>query len=141
MPPSQLRRLKSSLRDQGIVGPQKYKKQKRQANKNENSRIQNSVALQGIREQFNPFEAKLPSKSKYEFASNAVANGRVGKGAISRPGVTKGLGEENVGFIVHEQVRCRRQADSSSPASKNTTSRDAAEKKGWRHDGPQIWRE
>lgn len=99
MPPSQLKRLKTLLRDQGVVGSQKSKKQKKQASKNgalRDSRIQKKTALQGIREQFNPFEIKAPSKTKYEFASNKTLGGRVGKGAVSRPGVTKGLGEENV---------------------------------------------
>ena len=99
MPPSQLKRLKTSLREQGVVGPQKSKKQKKQASKNgvsKDSRIQRNAALQGIREQFNPFEVKAPPRSKYEFASNRTAGGRVDKGTMSRPGVTKGLGEQNV---------------------------------------------
>lgn len=99
MPPSQLKRLKTSLKEQGVVGPQKSKKQKKQASKNgalKDSRIQRNVALQGIREQFNPFEVKVPSRSKYEFASNRAVAGRVEKGTVFRPGVTKGLGEENV---------------------------------------------
>lgn len=99
MPPSQLKRLKTSLREQGVVGPQKSKKQKKQASRNgtlKDSRIQRNAALQGIREHFNPFEIKAPSRSKFEFASNRTDGGRVGKGTISRPGVTKGLGEESV---------------------------------------------
>lgn len=107
MPPSQLKRLKSSLREQGVVGPQKSKKQKKQASKNgsfKDSRIQRSAALQGIREQFNPFEVKISSGSKYEFASNKTVGGRVGKGAITRPGVTKGLGEENVGLMTYSWI-------------------------------------
>lgn len=98
MPPSQLRRLKTSLREQGVVGPQKSKKQRKQASKNgtlKDSRVQRNAALQGIREQFNPFEVKAPSRSKHEFVSNRTVGGRVEKGAISRPGVTKSLGEEN----------------------------------------------
>jgi len=98
MPPSQLKRLKTSLREQGVVGPQKSKKQKKQDSKNgalKDSRIQRNAALQGILEQLNPFEVKASSRTKYEFASNKVAAGRVGKGTVSRPGVTKGLGEEN----------------------------------------------
>lgn len=99
MPPSQLKRLKTSLREQGVVGPQKSKKQKKQASKNgalKDSRIQRNAALQSIREQFNPFEVKAPSRSKYEFASNKTGGGKAEKGTISRPGVTKGLGEEHV---------------------------------------------
>ena len=101
MAPSQLKRLKSSLREQGVVGPQKSKKQKKQASNNgawKDSGIQRSTVLQGIREQFNPFEVKAPSRQKHEFASNRIDGNKAGKGAISRPGVTKGLGEENVGF-------------------------------------------
>ena len=107
MPHSQLKQLKVSLREQGVVGPQKSKKQKKQASKNgsfRDNRIRKSVALQGIREQFSPFEIKRPSRSKYEFASNTVVDGRVGKGAVSRPGVTKGLGEENVGFLASSWI-------------------------------------
>lgn len=99
MPPSQLKRLKSSLRESGIVGPQKSKKQKKHAAKNgtlKDGRIQRNSALQHIREQFNPFEIKVPAKDKYEFATNKPVGGRVTKGAIRRPGVTKGLGEEKV---------------------------------------------
>lgn len=98
MPPSQLKRLKTSLREQGVVGPQKSKKQKKQASKTgafKDSRIQRNAALQGIREQFNPFEVKAPSRSKYEFVSNKAVGGKNGKGTVFRPGVTKGLGEEN----------------------------------------------
>ena len=99
MPPSQLKRLKTSLREQGVVGPQRSKKQKKQDSKSGASnatRFKRNTALQGIREQFNPFEVKTPSRSKYEITSNRAVEGRIGKGTVSRPGVTKGLGEENV---------------------------------------------
>ncbi|KAA6416325.1 MAG: Nop14-like family [Lasallia pustulata] len=99
MPPSQLKRLKSSLREQGIVGPQQSKKQKKQVGKNGASpdkRVQRNAALQEIREQFNPFEVKAPSRgNKYEFTNSKSSNGGVAKGVAGRPGVTKGLGEEN----------------------------------------------
>ena len=99
MPPSQLKRLKTSLREQGVVGPQRSKKQKiqdRKAGSSNASRAKRNTALQAIREQFNPFEVKAPSRSKYEITSNRAVEGRTGKGTVSRPGVTKGLGEENV---------------------------------------------
>ena len=100
MPPSQLKRLKISLREQGIVGPQNLKKQKKQAGKNgvsQDKRVQRNAALQGIREQFNPFEIKAPSRgNKFEFTNNKTMGGRVTKGVVGRPGVTKGMGEENV---------------------------------------------
>jgi len=97
MPPSQLKRLKSSLRENGVVGPQKSKKQKKQAGKSgglKEKRVQRDVALQGIREQFNPYEVKIaPRKSKYEFANAGVP---ASNSVLGRPGVTKGLGEETV---------------------------------------------
>ena len=95
MAPSQLKRLKTSLREQGVVGPQKSKKQKKQIGQNgisKDKRVQREAALQGIREQFNPFEVKVGARpSKYEFAN---AGARNGSGVAGRPGVTKGLGEE-----------------------------------------------
>lgn len=104
MAPSQLKRLKTSLREQGITGPQKSKKQKRQANKNgafRDARIQRSAALEGIREQFNPFEVRAPARpSKHDVASSKTLVGKGGKNAVARPGVTKGFGEEQVRFYV-----------------------------------------
>ena len=99
MPPSQLKRLKSSLREQGITGPQKSKKQKLAASKSgvsQDRRVQRNVALQGIREQFNPFEVKTSARGeKYEFAAIKPTGGKMAQGAMGRPGVTRGLGEEN----------------------------------------------
>ena len=99
MPPSQLKRLRTLLRDQGIVGPQKPKKQKEQARKNGNGRdggAHKGAALQDIREQFNPFESIAPKKSKSEFANARIAGAKIGKVSVSRPGFSKGLGEESV---------------------------------------------
>ncbi|KAK5172189.1 nucleolar complex protein 14 [Saxophila tyrrhenica] len=103
MPPSQLKRLKSSLREQGITGPQKSKKQKKNAKsaKGTNDRIQKHAALEQIRDSFNPFEFRAPSSRPPKF-SNAndrpVANGnRTGgkyKDVLHRPGVSKSAGEE-----------------------------------------------
>ena len=50
MPPSQLKRLKASLREQGIVGPQKSKKQKKenaQSGANKDKRVNRNAALAG----------------------------------------------------------------------------------------------
>ena len=101
MPPSQLKRLKVSLRNEGIVGPQQSKKQKKRAATNgvaTEKRAQRSVALQAIREQFNPFEVQAPSRGrdKFEVLNNRTLGGRVTKGIKGRPGVTKGYGEETV---------------------------------------------
>ena len=99
MPPSQLKRLKASLREQGIVGPQQSKRQKNknvQNGANKEKRVQRNVALNGIREQFNPFEFKLPAKGpKFEVTSNKTIGGRVIKG-VTRPGLAKSRSEESV---------------------------------------------
>ncbi|TAQ86541.1 hypothetical protein B7494_g5147 [Chlorociboria aeruginascens] len=99
MPPSQLKRLKASLREQGIVGPQQSKKQKKQNAQNggnKEKRINRNAALSGIREQFNPFEVKTSARGpKFEVTTNKTIGGRIAKNVKGRPGVTKGLGEEN----------------------------------------------
>ena len=98
MAPSQLRQLKASLRESGVVGQQKSKKQKRQASKGgglKESRIQRNAALQSIREQFNPFEVRPAGHSKHAVTSNANLGTRAGQGTTARPGVSKGLGEKN----------------------------------------------
>ena len=97
MPPSQLKQLKASLRDSGIVGPQQSKKQKRRDAKTGaggKNRIQRNAALQVIREQFNPFEVKALSKrSKFDVTTR---DGNFQSGGQARPGVTKSAGEERV---------------------------------------------
>ena len=90
MPPSQLKQLKASLRENGVLGPQKSKKQRTSTGKDAQKRAQRKAALEGIREQFNPFEVKAPARrEKFEFVSSKNA-----KPTIGRPGVTRGLGEE-----------------------------------------------
>ncbi|KAH0013941.1 Nop14-like protein, partial [Aureobasidium melanogenum] len=91
MPPSQLKRLKASLRDQGVTGPQKSKKQKQQDRRgNNDSRVQRNAALQQIRDSFNPFEIKANNRpAKFQ---SFTAHPK--KDAILRPGVTKSMGEE-----------------------------------------------
>ena len=88
---SQLRQLRESLHEHGLVGPPKSKKQRKQTSKDADKRLQRHAALQGIRERFNPFEVKAPArKDKFEIISNKL----VKKHGPGRPGVTKGLGEE-----------------------------------------------
>ncbi|KAF9699418.1 hypothetical protein EKO04_002102 [Ascochyta lentis] len=90
MPPSQLKRLKASLRDQGLTGPQKSKKEKKSQNKSAAHHAQKASALASIRESFNPFEFKhLSRPQKFEYATTN-AKPRV----LGRPGVTKSAGEE-----------------------------------------------
>ncbi|KAL3494226.1 nucleolar protein 14 [Aspergillus germanicus] len=95
MPPSQLKQLKASLRDSGVVGPQKSKKQKRQNAKsgaNAQNRVKREAALDAIRDRFNPFEIRTVSRNKFDVTTrdggSKPATGRF------RPGVTKSLGEE-----------------------------------------------
>jgi nucleolar protein 14 len=92
MPPSQLKRLKASLREQGIVGPQKSKKQKKNQRPNANERAQKSVALASIREAANPFDFKhLARPKKFEYVTNRPGDAKT---VLGRPAVTKSLGEE-----------------------------------------------
>jgi len=97
MPPSQLKKLKASLRESGVVGPQKSKKQKKQASRSgalKESRIQRNESLHSIRQQFAPFEVKAPTRNKFDFVSRDGITGKATKGVVGRPGVTKGMGEE-----------------------------------------------
>ena len=90
MPPSQLKQLKASLHEHGILGRQKPKKLRKANAKDAQKRLQRTAALENIRERFNPFEVKAPSRrEKYEVVSNKDT-----KKPAGRPGVTRGLGEE-----------------------------------------------
>lgn len=96
MPPSQLKRLKASLRDQGIIGPQQSKKQKKNTAKDERSRddkrLKRGVALENIREQFNPFQFKTNARGpKFDVTTDKPEKK---KGILGRPGMAKALGEE-----------------------------------------------
>lgn len=98
MPPSQLKRLKSSLREQGIIGPQQSKKQKRKlaqdAKASGEKRLRRNEALGEIRDQFNPFQFKHnPRGPKFQVTTLQSPND---KGIKGRPGVSKALGEERV---------------------------------------------
>ena len=99
MPPSQLKQLKASLKDHGVLGPQKSKKERKRATGkgggNTEKKLARQAALEGIRERFNPFEVKAPArKAKFDVTSARTINGTSGKGIQGRPGVTKGLGEQ-----------------------------------------------
>ncbi|KIV85739.1 hypothetical protein PV11_01400 [Exophiala sideris] len=90
MAPSQLKQLKASLRENGVLGPQKSKKQRKATAKDAQKRSQRNAALEDIRERFNPFEVKAPARrDKFE-----VASGKKSQPSVGRPGVTRGLGEE-----------------------------------------------
>src|SRR4051794_25150114 len=98
MPGSQLKKLKASLKNAGVIGqPQKSKKVKNRLRKsrdgattNSDSRVSRDAALQSIREEFNPFDIKK-NREKY-----SVAGGRKVKGTQGKPGISKQIGEETV---------------------------------------------
>lgn len=96
---SQLKRLKASLREQGITGPQKSKKQRRKQAQDDPSRndkrLQRGVVLESIREQFNPFDLKHAARGpKFEVTTNRL---KPGNAAIKgRPGLAKAAAEEKV---------------------------------------------
>ncbi|EED16022.1 rRNA maturation protein (Nop14), putative [Talaromyces stipitatus ATCC 10500] len=96
MPPSQLKQLKASLRDSGVIRQPQSKKKRRQDEKDSvkarQSRVQRNATLAKIREQFNPFEIKAPSRNaKFDVTTR---DGSLKAGNFARPGVTKSLGEE-----------------------------------------------
>ncbi|KAI0395109.1 Nop14-like protein [Xylariaceae sp. FL0594] len=96
MPGSQLKRLKASLREQGVIGPQQSKKQRQKnAQNGKVDRNKRAVALEAIREQFNPFDFKHNARGpKFQVTSNRPALGDAAKGITGRPGDAKALGEE-----------------------------------------------
>ncbi|KAH8657442.1 nucleolar protein 14 [Tricladium varicosporioides] len=108
MPPSQLKRLKASLREQGLVGPQQSKKQRKQNAQNgasKEKRVQKKVALEGIREQFNPFEFTMTGRApKFEVTTNKKKD----NGVVRRPGVAKGLAEERLAKAYEQDMQRRK---------------------------------
>lgn len=95
---SQLKRLKASLKEKGVIGPQLSKKQKKRnaqdGKTNHNRRYQKAADLEGIREQFNPFDLKHNVRGpKFQVTTNRPATNNASKG---RPTEAKSLGEERV---------------------------------------------
>ncbi|KAI1143441.1 Nop14-like protein [Hypoxylon sp. FL0543] len=96
MPGSQLKRLKASLREKGVIGPQLSKKQKKRNAQdgkiNNNRRFQKAADLEGIREEFNPFDLKHNARGpKFQVTTNKPPPSNAAKG---RPSEAKSLGEE-----------------------------------------------
>ena len=95
---SQLKRLKASLKEQGIIGPQQSKKQKKKnaqdlKARNE-KRLQRSEALEGIRQQFNPFEFHMNARGpKFQITTNKPANENI---VNAKPALSKSRAEEKV---------------------------------------------
>jgi nucleolar protein 14 len=104
MAPSQLKQLKASLHDHGILGPQKSRKVRKQTSKDADQRLHRRAALERIRERFNPFEIKQSArKDKFDVTSNKP----VKKIGTSRPGVTKSLGEERRRATLLREIQSR----------------------------------
>ncbi|KAJ5677408.1 uncharacterized protein N7477_003041 [Penicillium maclennaniae] len=108
MPPSQLKQLKASLKDSGVIAPQQSKKQKRQNAKTgaaAQNRNQRNAALQAIRDRFNPFEIKAPAgRAKFEATTRDSGSKPA---ARARPGVTKSLGEERRRATLLQEMNSR----------------------------------
>jgi nucleolar protein 14 len=126
MPPSQLKRLKASLREQGLTGP-KSKKQKKQGLSTE-QKIKRNAALENIRESFRPFEFTHNARPrKNDYTTAATLNGTSKKAAVlGRPGVSRSLGEQKVeNSPVHAialfQLTCLRDAKPCCPKCKDET--------------------
>ncbi|KAJ3571637.1 hypothetical protein NPX13_g5307 [Xylaria arbuscula] len=96
MPGSQLKRLKASLREQGVIGPQQSKKQRRKAAQNGKVNTnKRAAALESIRDEFNPFDFKHNARGpKFQVTSNRPVLGDAAKGIAGRPGDAKAMGEE-----------------------------------------------
>lgn len=95
MPPSQLKALKASLHEKGILGQQRSKKKHRQAGRRAPSKddhARRASALQFLREQFNPFEVKQKKQSKHAFFNGDADS-------IARPGLSKAVGEDRVSHL------------------------------------------
>jgi nucleolar protein 14 len=98
---SQLKRLKASLREQGIIGPQQSKKQKRKnaldQKAKDDKRLRRSEALASIREQFNPFQFKTNARGpKFDVTTNRPTSDKAAMAIKGRPGLAKAVGEERV---------------------------------------------
>ena len=101
MPASQLKRLKASLREQGIVGPQQSKKQKKKNAQDkqakEDRRLRKSTALENIRESFNPFQFKMNARGpKFQVTTNRPQSEEAKRGIKGRPGVALSVSEQRV---------------------------------------------
>ncbi|KAI5295378.1 nucleolar complex protein 14 [Ascosphaera acerosa] len=108
MPPSQLKQLKASLRESGVLGPQQSKKQKQKNIKSGAAAVtrqKKNAALVEIRERFNPFEYKAPNARGNKWD---VVTRHPEEKTRHRPGVTKGLGEERRKDTLLKEMHSRR---------------------------------
>lgn len=131
---SQLKRLKASLREQGLIGPQKSKKQKRRNahdQTKDDKRLERAEALARIREQFNPFQFKTNARGpKFDVTTNKPASDKTGLVIKGRPGLSKAIGEERVRLRATRY--CRVLLTVCYLAASNPARRDAAAQQGRR---------
>lgn len=142
MPPSQLKQLKASLRDGGLLGPQQSKKQKQQNAKSgvaAQNRIQRNNALQAIRDRFNPFEIKTTSRPKFDVTTRDVPKKNAGQ---ARPGVTKSYGEEKVvpaQYLQNFEIVANCRLLPFYLEASNPSSGDEPAKQSWRYSRSSFW--
>ncbi|KAK4897335.1 nucleolar complex protein 14 [Elasticomyces elasticus] len=91
MPPSQLKALKSQLREKGITAPSKSRKDKK--NGPTTSGRDRATALAKIRTEMNPYEYRHISSRPAKFPSTSV-KGSYKDVLLRRPGVSVSKGEE-----------------------------------------------
>ncbi|KAK5677758.1 nucleolar complex protein 14 [Elasticomyces elasticus] len=91
MPPSQLKALKTQLREKGIVAPSKSRKDKK--NGRTTSGKDRATALAKIRTEMNPYEYRHISSRPAKFPSTSV-KGSYKDVLLRRPGVSVSKGEE-----------------------------------------------
>ncbi|KAK5723933.1 nucleolar complex protein 14 [Elasticomyces elasticus] len=92
MPPSQLKALKTSLREKGIVAPSKSRKDKKNGPSTTSGRDR-ATALAKIRTEMNPYEYRHISSRPAKFPSTSV-KGSYKDVLLRRPGVSVSKGEE-----------------------------------------------
>lgn len=86
---SHLKRLKASLREQGIVGPQKSKKEKKRQAGQRNRK----EAIKEIREEFNPFDLKKNARGP-KFPVTSLRN--AAEEVTGRPTASRSAAEDRV---------------------------------------------
>ena len=100
MPPSQLKQLKNSLRQNGLSNSSQSKKRKREDGDRgggAQDRAQRQAVLNNLRENFRPFDKKTSSRPrKFQALSLDDLKSKNRNGIIGRPGLSKARGEELV---------------------------------------------
>ncbi|ODQ78513.1 hypothetical protein BABINDRAFT_162718 [Babjeviella inositovora NRRL Y-12698] len=82
---SQLKRLKATLKANGLTGQTNIKKKGKSKAPSDTRRDDKEKVIQGIREEFNPFEIKV-NRQKYDIPNKKVP--------VARPGISKQIGED-----------------------------------------------